>query len=126
MNIHDFIFGPMQAMEKTAYSWWSSKRKEYNIKFLLCLFSAQVLFALVAISSTSNTDVDFLRRITGMLMADLLIILLINLIYFLWPTLEIIFFKKINILYRKYCFAFLNIINVLILLSALIIVFISN
>lgn len=116
----------MQSMEKTAYSWWNSKRKEYNIKFLLCLFSAQVLFSLVAISSIGNADAGILRRITGMLVADLLIILLINLIYFLWPTLEVIFFKKINILYRKYCFALLNIINALILVSALIIVFINK
>lgn len=126
MKIHNFIFGPMQSMEKTAYSWWNSKRKEYNIKFLLCLFSAQFLFALVVISSTSNTDVSILRKITAMLITDLLIIVIINMIYFLWPTLEIFFFKKINILYRKYCFALLNIINVLIFMSALIIVFLAK
>lgn len=126
MNIHNFIFGPMQSMEKPAYSWWNSKRKEYNIKFLLCLLASQLLFALSAISSISNSEVSILRRVAGMLTTDLLIVLLINIIYFLWPTLEIIFFTKINILFRKYHFALLNILNILIFISALIIVFISK
>lgn len=110
MIIHNFIFGPMLSMEKSAYSWWNSKRKEYNIKLLLCFVAAQFLFMLVAVSSTGFADVDIAQRFIRMLIADLFIFLLMNIVYFLWPTLEVIFFRKINVLYRKYCFAFLKVL----------------
>lgn len=125
MNIKYFLTGPMNQMEKPAFPWWGSKWLEYNIKFICCLFIAQLLFILVAISK-SNENFNFIMKLAGMLQADFLAIILMNIIYFIFPTLEFLLFRRFNILFRKYTFQFLNIINLIIPIFALVIVFVAK
>jgi len=126
MYISKFIFGPSGQMELSAIKWWNSKRWEYNLKFLSCLLAAQFLFALVALSLSAHSEVGMGRKILGALTADALILVAVNLIYFLFPLLELMLFKKIYILYRKYTFAFLNLINLGIILGAFIMVLLAK
>jgi hypothetical protein len=113
MSIRQFLMGPLENMDLPSYQWWSSKRKEYNLKFISCLLVAQVFFFIASLSLGISNSESILSRILSALFVDAIIILLINLLYFLWPTLEVLFFKKINKIYRRYCFAMLNLLNVL-------------
>jgi hypothetical protein len=125
MNLKYFLTGPMLQMEKAAFPWWGSKWLEYNLKFIFCLFIAQLLFMLAAISM-ADENFNFAVKLVGMLKADLLAIILVNIIYFIFPTLEFILFRKFNILFRKYAFQFLNLINLIIPILALAIIFIAK
>ena len=124
MYFSRFLFGPIRNMEWPALKWWNSKRLEYNIKLLLCLIIAQFLLAMVAISTSTGGEFDFVRRLLGAIITDIVILALVNVFYFLMPVLELVFFRKINILYRKYSFALLNILNLVFILVATVMLFV--
>lgn len=126
MYINSFIFGPMISMGAPAFSWWESKRLEYNLKFISCLLIAQLLFFLVAISNVGLAEFDIVRRIMGAIVTDVIFLLALNIIYFAWPIVELVIFRKINIIFRKYMYALLNILNLIIVIGALLIVFLSK
>lgn len=115
-----FLYGPLTNHELPAFAWWNSKRQEYNIKLVSCLLSAQFIFFLMAISQNRVTLNNFIQKISTMLYAGALTVAFFNLVYFIFPTLEALFFKKINLLFRRYSFALLNIFNAGILIIALV------
>ena len=124
MNIKYFLTGPMIQMERPAFPWWCSKWLEYNIKFVSCVSIAQLLFLLVITSKVSHHHF-FIAKLVHMLRADLLLIVLINVIYFVFPALEFLVFRKVNILFRKYTFQFLNMVSLAFPVLALVIVFLD-
>jgi hypothetical protein len=81
---------------------------------------------MLAAISMADENFNFAVKLVGMLKADLLAIILVNIIYFIFPTLEFILFRKFNILFRKYAFQFLNLINLIIPILALAIIFIAK
>jgi hypothetical protein len=119
-KVKTFLFGPIKNYEMPAFAWWDSKRHEYNIKLVSCLLSAQFIFLLMAISQNKVTSENFVQKISSMLFAGAITVGFFNLIYFLFPALEALLFKKINLLYRRYSFAFLNVINAGFVLTALV------
>lgn len=127
MSISQFLMGSIKDMDLPSYQWWNSKREEYNLKFISCLLIGQILFFIASLNFGISNPENALSRVFSALFVDLLIILLINVLYFLWPTLEVLFFKKINKLYRRYCFALLNLVNVLFVVCVLIfVIYISD
>ncbi len=122
MGMGRFLVGPLGNMDLPSYRWWNSKRKEYNLKFISCLLAAQILFFIAYLTLDISDSESILSRIYRALLVDILIIFIINLLYFLWPTLESLFFKKINKLYRRYCFAVLNLSNIFFVVCALVFV----
>lgn len=126
MSFAKFFYGKLDNMELSALRWWNSKRLEYSVRFLICLIIAQLLFLLTAFSLGGIDTSNILQRLMSAFFWDLVLLLLINVVYFLWPCLEVVLFKKINIVYRKNCFAFLNVLNVLIVISAFVLVIASK
>ena len=123
MRVNKFLFGPLIDMNLPPYQWWNSKRKEYTLKFVLCLLSAQMLLFLASFSLGVIKTEEFLGKVINALVLDAVLICVMNVLYFLWPTLEILFFKSINLIYRRYCFAFLNIFSASLFLMAVIFVY---
>lgn len=110
-----YFFGNWSNQDLPALKWWNTKRKDYNLRLLSCLLIGQFLVALTSLSLGATTSDNLLDRLTGMLLADLLILISVNILYFLWPVIETLLFKTSPNRYRKVCFAFLNTINMLIL-----------
>ncbi len=119
MYVRNYLFGPLGSMELSSFKWWNSKRREYSTKLLYSLLSAQAIFLLWSLSLEGVEPLGALLSIPRALIIDVLLISIVNLIYFIWPTLEFLFFEKINILYRKYTFALLNLISASIFIGAL-------
>ena len=127
MNILEvFFFGSMAGMELSSFRWWNGKRLEYNARFVGCLIFAQILFLITGFGLAENGTQHVISSLPGMLVSDLFLFLLVNIIYFLWPSLEIVVSKKWSAVYRKYCFAFINFISAMIALGALVVVSIAN
>jgi len=126
MSFARFFYGKLDSMELPAFRWWNSKRVEYSLRFLICLIFSQLLFFLIAFSLGGIDTSNIFQRIVSALLSDVVLLLLVNIVYFLWPVIEVILFKEINIVYRKNCFAFLNLLNVLIVVSAFMIMVASK
>lgn len=123
MRIGNFLFGPLIDMHLPPYQWWNSKRKEYTLKFFAFFLPAQVFLFMASFSLGRINAENFLEKVLGALVVDAVLICVLNLLYFLWPTLELLFFKNINLLYRRYCFALLNLFSVSLFVMALSFVF---
>ncbi len=123
MYIKKYLFGPLGSMELSPYKWWNSKRREYSTKLFYNLLAAQCVFLLWSLSSEGVKFFDILFSVPRILIVDVILISIINVVYYIWPTLEYLFFGKINILYRKYTFALLNLISVFIFIGALIVLY---
>lgn len=126
MTLNYFFYGKQGGMELTSFQWWNHKRIEYSLRFISCIVIAQILFLLTAFNLGSIDSSNIIQRIMSAFFTDAILLLLVNILYFLCPILEGILFKKIFIVYRKNCFAFLNLLNVLIVISALVIVFLAK
>ena len=123
MNIlQKFLYGNIENMEYGAFRWWNSKRMEYNLKFIGCLVLAQFLLFGAAQSLQLSADKNIYEKLSGTLIADIVIIIVINILYFLIPILETIAFKSYKPKYRKNVFALTNALNLLILVGAIVFV----
>jgi hypothetical protein len=112
--LNKFFIGRWDNNDLTAFKWWNSKRAEYTIRFLGCLLAGQLLIALASFSLGLTNSENISSRLISLLVGDLILIVFINLLYFLWPAIEAIFFRKSPDGYRKKCFIFLNITNILV------------
>jgi len=98
-------------------------RIEYNLKFIGCLVLAQFFLLGASYSLKITTATNLYQRVSGALVADVFIIILINILYFLLPVVEISIFKSNKFKYRKNAFAFINILNLFILAGTIILIF---
>jgi hypothetical protein len=133
MNIlKKFIYGSTVNMDNPPLDWWNAKRKEYNIRFIICLFIGQIitlsksLYIQLYGINISNLKVELglligatLPYVIGILIFDFILLVNINILYFTWPILEKIFFPNHFEGYRKICFAFFNLINIAIIIGYL-------
>ena len=103
-----FFFGSAKDASLPAFKWWNSKRLEYNLRFLGCLVAGQVLLLMTSYSLGLETADNILNKIAGALIADLVVLAVVNLVYFLWPAVELLLFRKNPQKYRSVCFAALN------------------
>ncbi len=123
--MNNFFFGTISNMELPTLKWWNSKRKEYNLRFISCLLISQLIMFLVSFSLGGITSDNLTSRISSMLVSDLLLIVVINIIYFIWPAIERIGFKN-SPKFRLRCFAFINGLSLMILIGALILMVVTK
>jgi len=116
--VQNFVFGRLEHMDYPALKWWNSKRLEYNYKFICCLLLAQFLFLGASLSLGITNEHNWFQRLIGALVADLVIIFLANVGFFIWPIMERFAFKRKRVAYRKACYAFANITSALLPLGA--------
>ena len=119
-----FLYGSQKESELSAFKWWNAKRWEYTIRIVGCVLTAQALFFLVSYSLGGITTENLIRRVVGALVSGLFVTAIVNIIYFLWPIMEIVFFKKSSLAYRKSCFAFINFISLMLPVGAILLIFI--
>lgn len=120
--IRRFFWGQSRDMGLSAFKWWNSKRLEYNLRFLGCLVVGQVLLLMTSYSLGIITVSNILNKVASALLADLVVLVVVNLVYFLWPTLEFLLFRKNPKKYRSVCFAVLNGLNLAIVVTVFVLI----
>lgn len=123
-NIQKFLYGEIYNNDYPAFKWWTSKRKEYNLKLIVCLVLAQLVLSGASYSLGITTIENIIQKTLSALFVDVVLIIFMNIVYFLWPILEIVIFKSKNDIYRKVCFGFINFISATLLAIAIVFVFI--
>lgn len=103
-----FFFGSARDASLPAFKWWNSKRIEYNLRFLGCLVAGQALLLMTSYSLGIVTEDNILNKIAAALIVDLVVLAVVNLVYFLWPAIELLLFRNNPQKYRSVCFAVLN------------------
>lgn len=118
-----FFFGISGDTSLPAFKWWNSKRLEYNLRFLGCLLAGQVLLLMTSYSLGLATADNILNKIAGALISYLMVLAVVNLVYFLWPALELLLFRANPQKYRSVCFAVLNGLSLALFVAILFLIF---
>ena len=93
-TLEAFFFGSITEMERPSLKWWRGKRTEYNIRLVGYIFFEQFLFAIMAFGLAENGAAHVISKIPGLLEVDLFLVLLTNIMYFLWLGLETTVFRN--------------------------------
>ncbi len=135
--INRFIYGSSGNMDSAPLEWWNSKRKEYSVRFMACLLIGQALVLFLNLSyltsefTLQGTELKYplkqieieLGLIIGYslpyILIDFVILVIVNILYFLLPLIEKYLFSKHHRIYRKSSFAFINSLNIFIVISCL-------
>lgn len=115
MALKKFLLGNMSSNEPNSFKWWNSKRIEYSLKLLLCLVIAQVIILATFLHLNEITANRIGYWVGQVFVKDIIVLITANIIYFLMPALETVFFKKSKEKYRKIGFGLLNLISLCII-----------
>ncbi len=117
--ITNFLYGDLSKLNLPTYKWWKSKWLEYNTKLIACLFINQVLLYCYGFISGLITFANTPEKVVSSIIALSGIIVLANLFYILWPTVDFLIFRKVSRSFRKFWFSCLNVLSLVPLLLSI-------